>query len=457
MALSAGGIGSGLDVNSIVSQLMALERRPLDQLGAQKSDLSAQLSAYGQLKSAFSTFQSAMKGLSSSDKFQVYSATPSNSDSFTATASSTASAAVHSIDVLALANAHKMTSGKDVGSTYADADTAIGTTGTLEITQDAAGTPRTFQIAIDGTNNTLSGIRDAINNAADNTGVSASIVNTGTESKLVLSSTDSGTENTITIDTGTTASVATALGFETIAGNEAADASVKIDGITVTSASNTVTDALSGVSLTLKQAAPGTVETLNVSQDTAKVKESVQKFVDAYNDVRSTIKTLGGEDATLQGESSLLTMQRQMQNILNTSASGLGFNYLSEIGIETDSTTGDLTLDSATLDGVISSNFSDLADLFADSSQGFAVRFEAMADSLIATDGLIDTREDGINSRISYVEDRETNLEYRLEIIEARHRRQFSALDTLISQMNSTSSFLSQQLSALPTPNSIGG
>jgi flagellar hook-associated protein 2 len=113
MALSAGGIGSGLDVNSIVSQLMALERRPLDQLGEQKSDLNAKLSAYGQLKSAFSTFQSAMNGLSSADKFQVFSATSSNSNSFTATASSTASAAGHSIDVLALANAHKLSSGKD--------------------------------------------------------------------------------------------------------------------------------------------------------------------------------------------------------------------------------------------------------------------------------------------------------------------------------------------------------
>jgi len=453
MALSAGGIGSGLDVSGIVSQLMALERAPLDRLNTQKDTLNAKLSAFGQLKSALSTFQTAMTGLSTADKFQVFSSVSSNPDSFTATANTAALAGVRSIEVLALANPNRITSGMDAGSTYADADTSIGVSGILEITQDIAGTPRTFQISLDGTNNTLNGIMDSINNAVENSGVTASIVNTGTASKLVLTSNDSGTANAITIDAGTTASVATALGFETIAGNEASDASVRIDGIAITSSSNTISDAISGVTLNLKQAAPGVVESLNISRDTETVKASVQLFVDAYNDVRKVLDTLGGEEATLQGDNGLLNIERQLQSVLTKPAAGLSINYLSEIGIETDPKTGSLTLDSAQLDTAIGADYSGLANLFSDSTEGFAVRFGAMADSLIAADGLIELRTAGIDSSISSIEDRGLNLEFRLENIEARYRRQYSALDTLVAQMNSTGSFLSQQLGNLPSVN----
>ena len=451
MALSAGGVGSGLDVNGIVSQLMSLERAPLDRLTTQKTELDAKLSAYGQLKSALSTFQTAMGGLSSLDKFQVFSVASSNEDSFTATADSAASVANHSISVEALANAHKFTTNDGGLTSYADANASIGTTGTLEIAQGAS----SFQITIDGTNDTLDGIKNAINDAADNTGVTASIVNTGTESRLVLTADDSGTANEISIGAATTASVATALDFGTIAGNEAANASVIVDGISISSSTNVITDAISGVSLTLKQAVPGVPETLNVARDDAKVKESVQTFVDGYNDLRRVIKSMGGENGTLQGDSGLLSIERQMQGILNNAASGLTYGYLSEVGI-TSNAEGELTLDDSDFDAIVNSGFSDLADLFADSTEGFAVRFESMADGLIASDGLIKARETGINSTISSVEDRQLSLEYRLEIVESRYLRQFSALDSLIAQMNSTSSFLSQQLANIPSANSIG-
>lgn len=450
MALSAGGIGSGLDVNGMVSQLMTLERRPLERLRAQKSDLDAKLSAYGQLKSALSTFKSAMSGLSSTDKFQVFSVSSSNENSFTGSADSSASPATHSIQVEALANAHKLTSNNGGTTSYADADTSIGTTGTLEIVQGAS----SFQITIDSSNDTLNGIKDAINDAADNTGVTASIVNTGSESILVLNADETGTVNQISIGANTTASVATALDLGTIAGNEAADASVIVNGIGITSSSNVVTDAISGVTLNLNKAVPGVAETLTVARDTDKVKESVQKFVDAYNDLRSTIRTLGGEDATLQGDTGLLSLERQLQSVFNQGASGLSYGYLTEVGVSTTST-GDLTLDSSKLDEAINTNFSDLANLFADSSEGFAVRFESVADTLIASDGLIESRKTGINSRISAIEDRQENLEYRMGIIEARYMKQFSALDSLVSQLQSTGSFLNQQLANLPAPKSV--
>lgn len=450
MALSAGGIGSGLDVNGMVSQLMTLERRPLEQLRAQKSDLDAKLSAYGQLKSALSTFKSAMSGLSATDKFQVFSVSSSNENSFTGSANSSASPAIHSIQVEALANAHKLTSNSGGATPYANADTSIGTTGTLEIVQGAS----SFQVTIDSSNNTLNGIKTAINDAVDNTGVTASIVNTGSESILVLNADNTGTANQISLGGATTASVATALDFGTIVGNEATDASVIVNGISITSSSNVITDAISGVTLNLNKAVPGVAETLTVARDTDKVKESVQKFVDAYNDLRSTIRTLGGEDATLQGDTGLLSLERQLQGVFNQGASGLSYGYLTEVGISTTSS-GDLTLDSSKLDEAINTNFSGLASLFADSSEGFAVRFESVANTLIASDGLIESRKTGINSRISAIEDRQENLEYRMGIIEARYLKQFSALDSLVSQLQSTGSFLNQQLASLPTPKSV--
>lgn len=447
-SLSAGGIGSGLDVSSIVTQLMSLERRPLDNLNALGTKLEAQLSAYGQLKSALSTFQGAMKGLSSADKFQVYTATSSDESLFTAKADKSAAAASHSIEVGVLAQAHKLTSGKLGAPSYGNAATSIGASGTLEITQDIGGTPRTFQITVDGTNDTLAGIRDAINNATNNSGVTASVVNTGSASKLVLSARNTGLANTITIGAGTTAAISTALGFETLAGNAAADASVKIDGLTITSASNVISTALTGVTLTLKK--PGAPQTLDVAKDTAAVKGSVQKFVDAYNDVRKVIKTMGGSSGSLEGETVLKGIERKLQTLFNTSAMGLEFSHPSQIGIKTDPKTGDISLDGTKLDTVLAANYSAVANLFSHATEGVAVRFESAANEMISASGLIEIRKEGINSRVDDINKHISSYEYRLSQTEIRYRAQFTALDGLVSKLQSTSSFLSQQLSRLP-------
>ncbi len=447
-SITASGIGSGLDVNGIVSQLMSLERRPLNNLNAIGARLTSQLSAYGQLKSGLATFQSAMKGLSSADKFQAFSASTSNADVFTATVDKTAAVAKHSIEVLSLAQAHKLTSGKAGAPSHANSSTSIGATGILELTQNADGTPRTFQISIDGSNNTLGGVRDAINNATTNTGVRASIVNTGTESKLVLSSNDTGLSNNITIGAGTSAAVSTALGFETLVGNSAADARVKIDGVTIASSSNVVSTALQGVALTLKKT--GAVETLDVARDITTVNTSVQKFVDAYNDIRKVIKTLGANDATLDGESVLKGIDRKIQSVFNTSAVGLTKSHVTEIGINTDPKTGDISLNTTKLGVALAANYSAVAELFSHSTQGFAVRFEATVRDMVSATGLIETRKEGINSRISGINKSRSDFEYRLIQKESTLRAQFTSLDGLVSKLQTTGSFLTQQLSRLP-------
>ena len=434
MALSAGGIGSGLDVAGIVSQLMTLERRPLDLLQAQEVTLEAQLSAYGQLKSSLSGFQDAMEGLSSLDKFKVFSAASSDESEFTATTNSSAAAGTYTINVTRLAESHKMTTD---GAGYS------AETGSLEISVGATA----FSVTIDGTNNSLSGIRDAINDASDNAGVTATIVNDGTSDHLVLTSNDSGNADALTITSGT---VADALNLTTIAGQNTSllDAALTIDGIAVTSASNSVT-AIDGITLNLKGEL-GVDKTLTVTRDTSAVKDSVQSFIDAYNGLRSTISTLHAEDATLEGDSALLGIERMIRNEINTVASGLNYSYLSDLGITTNATTGDLELDTTDLDTELTNDFSGVADFFANNSEGVAYRLDVLATSLLATDGLIDSREDGINSTIDSVQDRQVSVEYRLELTEQRYLAQFGALDLLVSQLQSTSDYLTQQLASLP-------
>ena len=176
--IQAPGIGSGLDVNDIVTKLMEIERQPIDNLTTKKSFVNAQISAYGSLKSKVSDFQTAMSNLNSPEKFQVYQATSGSESVFTSSVSSGAVAGNYNIEVVNLAERDKIAT-----KAYTDSSTVVGE-GTLNISIGAD----SFELTIDGTNNTLAGIRDAINNATDNTGVSATIVTGDDGARLVLSS-----------------------------------------------------------------------------------------------------------------------------------------------------------------------------------------------------------------------------------------------------------------------------
>lgn len=441
--LTASGIGSGLDINGIVSSLMAVERQPLNELTDRKKDFQTQLSAVGRLKSALSTFQSAMDGLATVDKFKVFSASSSADTVFTASASSAAAPGVYSIVVTQTAQAHKMASGLNGIS---NESTSIGATGTLQIAVGSAA----FSVVIDGTNNTLAGIRDAINNSSNNTGVTATVLNVdngsgGTASRLVLTSNETGTANSLTVS-DVSGNVAATLAMATVTGNAARNATFTVDGFSVTSSSNNVTGVIQGVTLDIVGA--GTAR-LDVAYDTAAVKTSVEEFVSAYNALRSTISTL--KDGDLKGDNTLVSMQSLLRNVLNTEPSGLttALTTLSEIGIKTERN-GDLSLNASELDDALASDYAGVAELMADDDQGYAFRLEALATDMLEVDGLIDSRTDGINARIDSISDRIDNMEYRLEIIEARYRSQFSALDSMLAQMQSTSNYLTQQLQNLP-------
>lgn len=440
--ISSPGVGSGLDVNSIVQQLMAVESQPLTRLQSGKTDLQTQLSAFGKLKSALSTFQSTLSDLKTQDAFEVYKAESSDETAFTATADSTAAVGFNDIQVVRLAESHKMGSAAiaDTGTT-----TLGGAGDQLTVTIDG----EAFSVDIGG--KTLTQIRDAINDAADNTGVSATIISENSGShRLVLTATESGSANALNLSfTGTAGS---ALGMTDINNPAQLDSEIIVDGLyTVTRSSNTIDDAIAGVTLNLL-AETGSSARLTVSRDTDQVKENVQSFVDAFNTLKSTFDSLSGKNADLEADSTLRSIENQIQAVFNTPPTGLStaLSYMSEVGVSFQRD-GTLAVDSGRLDNALGSDFAGVAEMFASDDQGYLFRLDNLIDGFVQTDGLIESREDGLNTRIDTADKRISDMEYRLQIRQQSLLDQYTALDELMGQLNGTSQYLSQQLASLPS------
>ncbi|HHJ17644.1 MAG TPA: hypothetical protein ENJ80_13190 [Gammaproteobacteria bacterium] len=438
--LSSPGIGSGLDVNGIVDQLMAIERRPLNRLEADKRDFEAQLSSIGQLKSSLSTFQDTLDNLKTLDAFEVYTAASSNEAAFTATTDSNAAVGTSTIQVNKLALAHKMGS-------VAIADTETTTLGGAgdQITLTVAGNAFT----VNGGGLTLSQLRDAINDAPDNTGVSATIIteNTGSN-RLVLTSTSTGNVNAMSLSF--TGSLGTALGLTDITDPTQLDSEVVLDGLyTITRPGNTIDDAISGVTLNLTGVSTAPAG-LSITRDIDAVKTSVQAFVDGFNELRATMKGMSGSDSVL--DSTLRSIESQMRSVFNTAPAGLttGFTYLTEVGV-TFQRDGTLALEADDLEAAIASDFAGFADIFANDSEGYLFRLDSAIENFVTFDGLLDTRKNSLTSSVRSVEDRIFEMEFRLGLREQSLLDQFQALDSLMGQLQGTSDFLTQQLATLPT------
>ncbi len=384
--ITASGIGSNLDVNSIVSQLMTVEQQPLAALNRKEASYQAQLSAYGSLRSALSGLRDAANGLSQAATFSAWLAAPSDATLYTAKATSGASVGSHTVEVKTLAQAQRIRS-----AAYASTSDTVGS-GTLTIefgtytggAFTANAERGTATITIPSSAQSLAGVRDAIN--AAKAGVTASIVNDGTGNRLVLASAQTGAANamrvTVADDDGNPADAAglSALAYDAATGRTAnmaeavaaRNAEAVIDGITVTKASNTITDALEGVTLTLTKASPGTTTTLAVSRDTTAARSAIQKLVDTYNQLGTTLKQLAGYDAAskqagvLQGDAAVRTIQSQLRSALSASLgnAGGGFATLSEVGIAFGRD-GKLSLDATKLAAALDDPAKNVAALFA--------------------------------------------------------------------------------------------
>ena len=392
MAITSTGLGSGLDINGIVSKLMSVESQPLQQLATKEANYQAKLAAYGQVKSALSAFQSAVSSLQSASTFQSLAATSADTAVYTASATSTAVPGNYSIEVTQLAKSEKLASGA-----FNTVNDVVGT-GTLSFqfgTDDGAGgftvnsAKATQSVTIDSSNDTLSGVRDAIN--AANIGVSATIINDGSGYKLSLTSTATGASNSLKItvsgdgDSNDTDNAGLSqLAYDPAGGVgsgknltqtvAAQDAMLNVDGINgISKSSNTVTDVIQGVTLNLvNQSASGVSTPLAVTNNTGSVQTAVQNFVKAYNDLNTTLSNITAYDpktkqsAILQGDSSILSLQRQLRSLVTSNINGLTGNYklLSDIGVSFQ-LDGTLALDSSKLQTALNSSFKDVAGIFA--------------------------------------------------------------------------------------------
>ena len=394
MAISSPGIGSGLDVNSIVTQLMTIEQQPLTVLNNKVASFQAKLSGYGQITSALSQFQIAVQGLASPTQFQSVTATMADATVGTASASASAAAGSYALEISSLAQAQKLVSAGQV-STSAAIGSGTATTLTFDFGTIAGGTlsngtytgagftsngAGTKTVTIDASNNSLSGIRDAINSA--NIGVSATIVNDGSASpnRLVLTDSTTGISNSMKISVSGDATLSSLLSqdpanntgqalAETVT---AQNANFKIDGVAVSKTSNTVTDAIQGVTLNLTKTNVGTPTSITVAQDTGSVTKAVNAFVTAYNNITQTLASATAYDpatknaALFNGDASVALLQNQIRRVLSTPVAGGGSAYtqLSQIGV-TFQKDGTLAVDNTKLQSAITSNFSDIAGLFA--------------------------------------------------------------------------------------------
>lgn len=447
------GVGSGLDINGLVTQLVAAEGQPAAlRLSRQEARVQAELSAFGSFKSALSSFRDALEPLKELDKFQGRVTTTGDDTIFTASATSSSVPGSYSIEVRQLAQAHKLAS-----DPFADADTVVGT-GTLTLTVG----DQAFAVEIDDSNNTLAGIRDAINGASSNTGVRATIVNGNDGSTLILSSVDTGVENSLVVtaaggDGGLDGLVYDPAGTMNLTELQAAlDAEVIIDGFSVTSAGNSLTDAIEGVTLDLIAAQAGTTVELTVDYDRTNAKDLVNAFIESYNALVKRFSELTKfdpetkEKGALLGDSTLRAASSQIRREMSIAPAEINgaVGSLLDIGI-TIQLDGTLELDEGALTAQLDANFDDLGKLFS-TEDGYAVRLDELLGRYLDDGGLIENRTDGLDERIEDIERQREALDRRLEAVEERLRAQFNALDTLVSQLNSTSAFLAQQLVNLP-------
>lgn len=550
MSITSTGIASGLDIESLVTQLVASEGAvESNRLTRSEAKFQAKLSAYGTLKGALSTFQSAIATAGNPESFQGKTATSSAEDSVKMTAGNDALVGEYDVNVSQLATKHSL-----YGGAYASESTVVGT-GTLNFTlgtttydssgdtysfsQKAASTP--VSITIDSSNNTLLGVRDAIN-AAD-AGVSASIVNDGSYYRLVMTAKDTGTENSLQVNvTDSDGSLTDGSGLSELNFNEttrqstqlaaAQNAAFTINGLAVSSASNTVTTALSDVALTLGAVTSSSVK-LTVDNDLNTASNAVNNFVAGYNNLTGLINNLTAYSAVSQsgslltGDATTRTLQSGLRNILNqvvTEATG-GHQTLAALGITTKVADGTLEVDSTKLNTALTSDQIGVGQVFArlgasdtntlnflsstssttagtyavvfDGSSGtingvaasvdgnvltgaigssveglkvevvggatgnvgsisfadgLSSRLDSLIDGLLADDGLLDARSDGLAVSIDDIKEQRLDLDARLLKIEARYRSQFLGMETLLSSLQSTSNYLSVAMQQFPEP-----
>lgn len=457
---SSTGLGSGMDINGIVSQLIAAEGQPqFAAITRQETTTQTRLSGLGTLKSALSTFQTAVKKLKDGNLFKTNQAVSGNESVLKITAGVGSVAGIHTVEVTHLAKVQQSIATIE----YANSAAAVATTGgVLNFTYPTGSAKTAFSVTIDTTNNTLVGVRDAINSAASNNGVTASIINVDstvtpgtTISKLVFTSKDMGVVNGFSVaatggDTGLNKLDTTTLAnYSTVAAD---DAIIVVDGQTATRSTNSITDVLQGVTLNVQALSTSPVN-VNVTLDNTAINKTITDFVTGYNGLHTTTKSLGsyggtGSGATngpLLGNSTLRSISAQLRQDTSNPVTSVtsSYNSLAMIGISINKD-GVMALDSAKLNTALASNFFAVSDVFS-SSSGVATRLDSKLTEYLQSGGPLDSQQTSLGKQLKSLGVQRTAVQSHLEQMQASLQKQFIAMDLAVGQFKATSTYLTQR------------
>ncbi len=448
---TVGGLSTGIDYNDLIAKLIEAKRQPINILEKKKTSYNNKITQYSNLSSKLSSLKSAADKLKTSSNFYAKSVAVSDATVLDATVTSSAGIGNYSVTVTTLASEEQ-----EVHSGVAASTTVINNSGSSKVFQYTyAGTQRSLTV-VNGT--TLEGLRDLINDDTSNPGVTATIVNDGvgaTPYRLILKGNDSGSTKTITIDAGTTLDgTGSTTNFTSSTFTQkktAADSDITIDGLQVKRSGNSITDVISGMTITLEK--DGAVSSkITVTADRDAIKEQINDFVTAYNDVVDLIAANTDYNSTtkvsgvLTGEGTARNIQNKLRSIISGTVSGQpsDMNILAQLGITTDSETGKLEVSSSTLETKLSADLTDVATLFTTATNGVANQiYDYITEITSTVDGSITLREKGLQDVIESIDSTIRNMEYRLDQTKDDLVRRFTALESLISGFNSVGSFLS--------------
>jgi flagellar hook-associated protein 2 len=469
--MTTSAIGGSIDVGSIVSQLMAVERQPLQALQKSISGIQTKLSAFGKVQGQLSSFQDAARELFALDTWRSAQATSSDETAAKATASTGAIPGSYDLTVTQLAQRQTLSTGA-----LTDGNVVVGG-GTMRVqlgTYNSTGNtftanPDKPEVAIAiAAGSTLSQVRDAINSA--DAGVSASLVNDGTGVRLVVRSEQTGLSNvakiTVTDDDSNDTDTAglSSLAYDPTASagagknltqtQAAQNALLSVSGIAVSSATNQVEGLIENVTIDVRKAGTGTIA-IGVSYDGAQMRKTVEKFVSAWNDLNRGLNDQTKYDPNskvagpLQGNNTVLGMQRQLRATMQAAMAGTGVTRLSEAGLEVQRD-GSLTIKSSKFDALLATP-DKLKALFGASSTtdpnavGIARRLDTLVTGILGSDGAVTSATTALRSRQTSVQQQQTRFEARMVQIEQRLLKQYTALDQNMSSLNGTSSYLSSR------------
>lgn len=467
------GVGSGLKLSDILDSLQTAEKATLKPISTQQSAYTAKLSAYGTLSSALTTFQTANTALNSADLFSSTTATSSGS-AFSATTTGGAVAGSYTISVSKLAQAQTLTSGVQSSNTAVLGDSSAASR-TLSI-KLADGTSKDITLTSDQTS--LTGMRDAINKAG--AGVNASIIKSGDgEYRLSLTAAKTGEKFAVSSVTVTgDDTLQSIVGFDASKSDAdnpmdlsvaAQDAELTVNNVAITSSSNTISDALEGITLDLKDVTTTSSQTLTVAKDTSKVTTALSDFVDAYNTLLDQFNSLtkytavdvgadtqDSSNGALVGDSTLRTIQTQLKGLLTNAASSSNYKTLSQIGISSDPTTGELKLDSAVLKTALDKDPEGIKEMMVGDGKttGITTKIATNLTGWLSSTGIIQAAKDGVSKTLNNLTDQYNKMSTRIDNLIARYKAQFTQLDVTMSSLNSTSSYLTQQFDNMTSSSS---